>query len=126
MKVMVLAKATADSEAGVMPSEELMRDMGRFNESLAAAGIMLAGEGLKPSQYGKRLLLSGKERTVVDGPFELKELLGGFWLWEVDSIEEALDWIKRCPNPTFPEWHIEIRPVYEPKDFVNTADGIGR
>ncbi|HZT00651.1 MAG TPA: YciI family protein [Steroidobacteraceae bacterium] len=123
MKVMVLAKATVDSEAGVMPSKELIREMGEFNESLAAAGIMLAGEGLKPSQYGKRILLSGKERIIVDGPFELKELLGGFWLWQVNSMEEALDWIKRCPNPTFPDWQIEIRPVYEPKDFANTSIG---
>jgi hypothetical protein len=118
MKVMVMAKATRDSEAGVMPTQELLTAMGKFNESLVKAGIMLAGEGLKPSRYAKRVHFSGKERTVIDGPFtETKELIAGFWLWQVRSIEEALEWVKRCPNPMLTESDIDIRPIFGPEDF---------
>jgi hypothetical protein len=119
MKVAVLVKATKDSEAGVMPTAELLTAMGQFNESLVKAGILLAGEGLKPSRYGKRVHFSGKQRTVTDGPFtETKELVAGFWLWQVHSIEEALEWVKRCPNPTLTDSDIEIRPVFEMEDFA--------
>ena len=118
MKVAVLVKATEDSEAGVMPSAELLEAMGKFNESLVKAGILLAGEGLKPSRHGKRVHFSGKHRTVTDGPFtETKELVAGFWLWQVHSIEEALEWVKRCPNPMLTDSDIEIRPVFEAEDF---------
>ena len=119
MRVMVLVKADEDSEAGVMPSEELLRDMGNFNEELVKAGVMLAGEGLQPSSKGKRVRFSGAKRTVIDGPFaETKELLAGFWMLEVKSLEEAVEWIKRAPNP-FPgkESEIEIRQVFEADDF---------
>ena len=119
MKVAVLVKATKDSEAGVLPSPELLADMGRFNESLVKAGILLAGEGLKPSRRGKRVHFSGKHRTVTDGPFtETKELVAGFWLWQVHSIEEAVEWVKRCPNPMLTDSDIEIRPVFEADDFA--------
>jgi len=119
MKVAVLVKATKDSEAGVMPTPELLTAMGQFNESLVKAGILLAGEGLKPSRYGKRVHFSGKQRTVTDGPFtETKELVAGFWLWQVHSIEEALEWVKRCPNPMLTDSDIEIRPVFEIDDFA--------
>jgi hypothetical protein len=118
MKVMVLVKATADSEAGVMPSEALLSAMGRFNDELVKAGVMLAGEGLHPSVRGKRVQFSGSQRTVIDGPFtETKELVAGFWLWQVKSIEEAVEWVKRCPNPMPGESVIEIRPVFGPEDF---------
>ena len=118
MKVAVLIKATKDSEAGVMPSAELLAAMGKFNESLVKAGILLAGEGLKPSRQGKRVHFSGKHRTVTDGPFtETKELVAGFWLWQVHSIEEAVEWVKRCPNPMLTDSDIEIRPVFEAEDF---------
>ena len=118
MKVAVLVKATKDSEAGVMPSAELLAAMGKFNESLVKAGILLAGEGLKPSRQGKRVHFSGKQRTVIDGPFtETKELVAGFWLWQVHSIEEAVEWVKRCPNPMLTDSDIEIRPVFEAEDF---------
>lgn len=118
MKVMVMVKATQDSEAGVMPTKELLTAMGQFNESLVKAGIMLAGEGLKPSRYAKRVHFSGKERTVTDGPFtETKELIAGFWLWQVRSIEEAVEWVKRCPNPMLTESDIDIRPIFGPEDF---------
>jgi hypothetical protein len=118
MKVMVMVKATNDSEAGVMPTSELLTAMGQFNESLVKAGILLAGEGLKPSRYGKRVRFSGKTRTVTDGPFtETKELVAGFWLWQVRSIEEAIEWVKRCPNPMLTDSDIEIRPVFELEDF---------
>ena len=119
MKVMVLVKATLDSEAGIMPSEALLTAMGQFNEELVKAGVMLAGEGLKPSYQGKRVQFSGNQRTVLDGPFaETKELIAGFWLWQVKTIDEAVEWLKRCPNP-FPggESVIEIRPVFAPEDF---------
>jgi hypothetical protein len=119
MKVAVLVKATKDSEAGVMPGPELLAAMGQFNESLVKAGILLAGEGLKPSSYGKRVRFSGKQRTVTDGPFtETKELVAGFWLWQVHSIEEAVEWVKRCPNPMLSDSDIEIRPVFQMEDFA--------
>ena len=118
MRVMVIVKATADSENGVMPSEQMFAEMGRYNEELVKAGIMLAGEGLQPSVNGKRVRFSGTQRTVTDGPFaETKELIAGFWLWQVRSIEEAVEWVKRCPNPMPTESEIEIRPVFEAEDF---------
>jgi hypothetical protein len=118
MKVTVLVKATPDSEAGVMPTQELLTAMGEFNESLVKAGILLAGEGLQPSRFGKRVRFSGKTRTVTDGPFaETKELVAGFWIWQVRSIEEAVEWVKRCPNPMLTDSDIEIRPVFGPEDF---------
>ncbi len=118
MRVMVVVKATKDSEAGVMPSWELLTEMGKFNEELVKNGIMLAGEGLKASSQGKRVKFSGSNRTVVDGPFaEAKELIAGFWLWQVRSLEEAVEWVKRCPNPGCPDSEIEIRPVFEAEDF---------
>jgi len=115
---MVLVKATKDSEAGVMPSTELMAAMGDFNEQLVKAGVMLAGEGLHPSARGKRVQFSGSRRTVVDGPFaETKELVAGFWLWEVKSMDEAVEWVRRCPNPMPGDSEIEIRPLFEAADF---------
>ncbi len=118
MRVMVIVKATPDSEAGVMPSEPMLTDMGRFNEALVKAGVMLAGEGLHPSMRGKRVRFSGSSRTVTDGPFaETQELIAGFWLWQVRSIEEAVEWVKRCPNPMLTDSEIEIRPVFETEDF---------
>lgn len=118
MRVMVLVKADKDSEAGVMPSEQLLAEMGKYNEDLVKAGVMLAGEGLHPSSKGKRVRFSGDKRTVIDGPFaETKELVAGFWLWQVKSMEEAVEWVKRCPNPTGVESEIEIRPVFEADDF---------
>ena len=124
MKVMVLVKATADSEAGVMPSAQLLADMGRFNQSLIDAGVLLAAEGLKPSRYGKRVRFSGRSRTVTDGPFaETKELVAGFWLWEVQSVEEAVEWVKRCPNPMLTDSDIEIRPLFAPEDFGLAGGG---
>ena len=119
MRVIVMVKATKESEAGEMPSEQLLRDMGNFNEELVKAGVMLAGEGLHPSSKGKRVRFSGPSRTVIDGPFaETKELVAGFWLWQVKSIEEAVEWVKRCPNPMMTESEIEIRPVFEASDFA--------
>jgi hypothetical protein len=118
MKVLVLVKATPSSEAGLMPTEELLTAMGRFNEELVKAGVLLAGEGLHPSARGKRVLFSGTRQTVLDGPFaETKELVAGFWLWQVKSIDEAVQWLKRCPNPGPGESVIEIRPVMEADDF---------
>jgi hypothetical protein len=118
MRVMVLIKANQDSEAGVMPSERLLTEMGNFNEELVKAGVMLAGEGLHPSSRGKRVRFSGDKRTVIDGPFtESKELIAGFWLWQVKSMEEAVEWVKRIPNPDGIEDEIEIRPVFEAEDF---------
>ena len=119
MRVMVIVKATKDSEAGVMPSQKLIEDMGKFNEQLVKAGIMLAGDGLHPSSKGKRVRFSGDKRIVVDGPFaETKELIAGFWIWQVRSIEEAVEWVRRCPSP-HPgiETEIEIRPFFEAEDF---------
>ena len=119
MRFMVMVKATQDSEAGVMPSEELMAAMGKYNEELVKAGVMLAGEGLQPSSKGARVRFSGDKRTVIDGPFtETKELVAGFWLWQVKSREEAIEWVKRCPNPfDNGESEIEIRQVFEAEDF---------
>lgn len=118
MRVMVIVKASKDSEAGVMPSEELLTEMGKFNEELVKAGVMLAGEGLHPSSKGARIQFSGTKRTVVDGPFgETKELVAGFWLWQVRSMEEAIEWAKRCPNPHPGESELEIRQVFEAEDF---------
>jgi hypothetical protein len=118
MRFMVIVKATKDSEAGVMPSEKLLTDMGKFNEELAKAGVMLAGEGLHPSSKGVRVRFSGDKRTVVDGPFaETKELIAGYWLWQVKSKEEAIAWVKRCPNPMPGPSEIEIRQVFEAEDF---------
>ncbi|RKH37607.1 YciI family protein [Corallococcus llansteffanensis] len=119
MKVMVIVKASKNSEAGVMPSEKLLADMGRFNEELVKAGIMLAGEGLHPSVKGKRIQFSGGKRTVVDGPFsETKELIAGYWLWQVRSMEEAVEWARRCPDPMPGEdAELEIRPIFEADDF---------
>jgi hypothetical protein len=119
MRVMVMVKATPNSEAGVLPTEELFREMGKFNEDLVKAGVMLAGEGLQPSSKGVRVRFSGRDRTVTDGPFaETKELVAGFWLWQVRSMEEAVEWAKRCPNPMPGEdSDIEIRQVYEAEDF---------
>ena len=118
MRVMVMVKATKDSEAGVMPSQELLTAMGNFNEELVKAGIMQGGEGLHPSSKGARVRFSGSKRTVIDGPFaETKELIAGFWLWQVKSMEEAIEWVKRCPNPHEGESEIEIRQVFEAEDF---------
>jgi hypothetical protein len=118
MRVMVLVKATKDSENGVMPGEQLLRDMGNFNEELVKAGVMLAGEGLKPTSEAKRVRFSGKSRTVIDGPFsETKELVAGYWMWQVRSLDEAVEWVKRCPNPMLTDSEIEIRPVFEMEDF---------
>ena len=123
MRVMVLVKATADSEAGVMPSAQLLADMGRFNEQLIKASVMLAGDGLRPSSKGKRVLFSGDAKTVIDGPFaETKEVIAGYWVWQVKSMEEAVEWVKRCPHPMPGEdAQIEIRPLFEAEDFA----GIG-
>lgn len=121
MKVMVLIKASKDSEAGVLPSAQLLTDMGRFNEELVKAGVMLSGEGLQPSSKGKRVRFSGKTPMVMDGPFaETKELLAGFWIWKVKSMEEAVEWVKRIPSPHPPpaEVEIEIRRVFDPEDFA--------
>jgi hypothetical protein len=113
-----MVKATRDSEAGVMPSEELLRQMGAYNEQLVKAGIMLAGEGLHPSSKGARIRFDGDKRTVIDGPFaETKELVAGFWIWQVRSMDEAIEWAKRCPNPMPGESYLEIRPVFEMEDF---------
>ncbi|HEX6632159.1 MAG TPA: YciI family protein [Gemmatimonadaceae bacterium] len=118
MRFMILVKATTDSEAGLMPSEEMLAAMGRYNEELVKAGIMLAGEGLQPSSKGARVRFSGDRRTVIDGPFtETKELVAGYWLWQVKSKEEAIEWVKRCPNPMPGESEIEIRQVFEAEDF---------
>jgi hypothetical protein len=118
MRFMVIVKATKDSEAGVMPDEKLLGEMGKFNEQLANAGVMLAGEGLQPSSKGARVRFSGAKRTVIDGPFaETKELIAGFWIWKVKSKEEAIEWVKRCPNPFPGESEIEIRQVFEAADF---------
>ena len=126
MRVMVIVKATNESEAETQPGDEkMLKEMGAFNEELVKAGIMLAGEGLKPSRYGKRVKFSGKSRSVSDGPFaETKELVAGYWLWQVQSMEEAVKWVQRCPNPMPGESEIEIRPLYETEDFA-AADPTG-
>jgi hypothetical protein len=114
----VIVKATKESEAGVMPSEQLLAEMGKFNEELVKAGVMLAGEGLHPTAKGARVRFSGNKRSVIDGPFaETKELVAGFWLWQVKSMDEAIAWVKRCPNPHNEDCEIEIRPVFEADDF---------
>lgn len=118
MRVMVLVKADQQTEAGVLPDEKLLSDMLKYNEELVNAGVMLAGEGLHPSSKGKRVRFSGTKRTVIDGPFpETKELIAGYWLWQVKSLDEAIEWVKRCPNPTQGESVLEIRPVFEADDF---------
>src|SRR5215212_2414546 len=118
MRFMVIVKATPESEAGVTPSEQLLAEMGKFNEELVKAGVMLAGEGLHPSSKGARVRFSGSQRTVIDGPFaEAKELIAGFWIWQVRSKEEAIEWVKRCPNPMAGESEIEIRQIFEAEDF---------
>lgn len=118
MRVMVIVKATPESEAGQMPTMELIAAMGKYNEELVKAGIMQGGDGLKPSSAGVRVRFAGKDRTVVDGPFaETKELIAGYWLWQVQSMDEAIEWVKRCPNPMTSDSDIEIRPFFEPADF---------
>ena len=118
MRFMIIVKATKDSEAGLLPDQKLLAAMGKFNEELAKAGVLLAGEGLQPSSKGARVKFSGKKRTVVDGPFaETKELIAGFWLWETKSLAEAIEWAKRCPNPTGDESELEIRQIFEIADF---------
>src|ERR1700688_1378353 len=118
MRCMVIVKASKDSEAGIMPKQKLLAEMGKFNEELVKAGVLLAGDGLQPSSKGKRVRFSGEKRTVIDGPFsETKELIAGFWLWQVRSMEEAVEWVKRCPNPLESESEIEIRQVFEADDF---------
>ena len=118
MRFMILVKADQNSEAGIMPSEQLLAEMGQFNEELVKAGVMQAGEGLHPSSKGARVRFSGKDRTVIDGPFaETKELVAGFWIWKCASLQEAIDWVKRCPNPMLGESEIEIRQIFEAEDF---------
>ena len=118
MRVMVIVKASKETEAGVMPSEQMLAEMGNYNEALVKAGIMQAGEGLQPTSKGARVKFSGPKRTVIDGPFaESKEIVAGFWMWKVRSLQEAIDWAKRCPNPTGEESELEIRPVFENEDF---------
>ena len=127
MRFMVMVKANDESEAGVMPSQELLTEMGRYNEELVKAGVMLAGEGLQPSSKGARVRFSGKDRTVIDGPFaETKELIAGFWLIQVKSLNEAIEWVKRCPNPMEGESEIEIRQVFELDDFGEAYSGEAR
>jgi hypothetical protein len=118
MRVMVMVKATQESEAGTMPSQQLLTDMMKFNEELVNAGVMLAGEGLHPSSKAKRVHFSGAKRTVTDGPFaETKELIAGYWIWKVNSMEEAVEWVKKCPNPMNGDSDIDIRPIFEAEDF---------
>jgi len=118
MRFMIIVKASKDSEAGIMPSEKLLTEMGKFNEELVNAGVLLAGDGLHPTSKGARVKFSGNNRTVIDGPFtETKELIAGFWLWNVKSKEEAIEWVKRCPNPHNEDSEIEIRQVFEAEDF---------
>lgn len=121
MRVVVFVKATGDSEAGVLPTTEMLEEMGAYNEQLIKAGIMLAGDGLKPSRQGKRVAFDGASRMVLDGPFsETKELVAGYWIWDVRDMDEAVEWVKRCPNPMPGPSEIEIRPVYEMADFAET------
>ena len=122
MRVMVMVKANKNSEAGIMPKQQLLAEMGKFNEELVKAGVLLAADGLQPSVKGKRVRFSGDKRTVIDGPFtEAKELIAGYWLWQVRSMEEALEWVKRCPNPHEGESEIEIRQVFEAEDFSSES-----
>ena len=123
MRVMVIVKATKDSEAGALPSKELLTAMGKYNEELVKAGIMLAGDGLKPSSKGKRVRFSGDKRSVIDGPFtETKELIAGYWMWQVRSMEEAVEWLKKCPNPMLTDSDIDIRPLYCLEDIQRWKD----
>jgi hypothetical protein len=125
MRVMVIVKATEDSEAGIQPNEQMLSEMMKYNEQLVRAGIMLAGDGLRPSSDGKRVRFSGTSRSVVDGPFsETKELIAGYWMWQVKSLAEAVEWVKRCPNPMLGDSEIEIRPVYEVEDFTEATPEI--
>ena len=125
MKVMVIVKATKDSEAGEMPSKELLTAMGQFNADLIDAGVLLDAAGLTPSSRGARVRFSGAKRTVIDGPFtETKELTAGFWIWQVKSLQEAIDWVKKCPNPMIEDSDIEIRPFMEPKDLAAVIDPV--
>ena len=118
MRVMVMVKANKDSEAGIMPKHKLLAQMGKFNEELVQAGVLLAADGLQPSSKGKRVRFSGEKRTLIDGPFsETKELIAGYWMWQVRSMEEAVEWVKRCPNPHHEETEVEIRPVFEACDL---------
>ncbi len=118
MRFMVIVKASKDSEAGVLPDKKILTEMGKFNEELVKAGVMLAGEGLHPTSKGARVRFSGGKRTVIDGPFtETKELIAGYWLWQVKSMDEAVEWVKRCPNPMMSDSEIEIRPLFEMEDF---------
>jgi hypothetical protein len=122
MRVMVIVKATADSEAGILPTEAELTEMGRYNAELVKAGIILAGDGLHPSSRGKRVRFSGKNRTVIDGPFaETRELIAGYWIWQVRSMDEAVEWVRRCPNPMRGDSEIEIRPLFEMEDFGEAA-----
>jgi hypothetical protein len=121
MRVMVIVKASKASEAGVMPSEKLIQEMGQFNEELAKAGLLLAGDGLHPSSKGKRIRFAGAKRTVIDGPFaETKEVIAGYWLWNVKSMDEAVEWMRRCPNPHNDDGEVEIRPLFEAEDFASS------
>ena len=125
MRFMILIKATGETEAGVLPDEKLLIEMGNFNEELIKAGVMLSGEGLHPSSKGARVRFSGKKRTVIDGPFaETKELIAGFWLWQLNSMEEAIEWVKRIPNPTGEEAEVEIRQVFEEEDFGELVEKV--
>jgi hypothetical protein len=117
MRVMVLVKASSESEAGVMPTTEELAEMGRFNEQLVEAGVMLAGEGLHPTSQAKRVRFSGRERTVIDGPFDSKDLIAGFWIWQVKSMAEAVEWARRCPNTSGAGGELELRPIFEAEDF---------
>jgi len=119
MRVMVLVKANADTEAGVLPAENLMVEMGKYNEALVDAGILLAGDGLQPTAKGVRVRFHGADRTVVSGPFDSNDLVAGFWIWKVDSMEQAIEWAKRCPNPTGTHSELEIRPIFETEDFAD-------
>jgi hypothetical protein len=122
MRVMVMVKATKESEAGVVPADQLLVEMGKYNEELVKAGILLDGAGLKPSSSGTRVKFHGTQRTVLDGPFsETKELVAGFWIWQVKSLDEAIEWVKRCPNPMLQDSEIEIRPLFELSDFVDAS-----
>jgi hypothetical protein len=125
MRFMVMVKADKNSEAGVLPDEQLLAEMGRFNEELVKAGVMLAGDGLQPSSKGARVRFSGKNRTVIDGPFpETKDLIAGYWIWQVGSLQEAIEWVKKCPNPMLGESEIEIRQIFELEDFPAVPDNV--
>lgn len=126
MRVMVLVKATNDSEAGVMPSEQLLKDMAKYNEELIKAGVLIGAEGLHPSSRGARVRFSGADRTVTTGPFpQVGELVAGYWLWQVPSLDDAIEWVKRCPNPMLEDSIIEIRPVFEPGDLGEPTETKG-